>query len=203
MARLRPQVATTTTVLILFLVAKVISSGEATTIVLRPPHGGSNRHTIFLPLFLSPPPSSSSGNSSPSKCTKAEVKSLKDVANSSYAPKYDISGITDPFLHIRLLRFLRILGHRDADASDCMNDILAQRMYLVHRTKSDGTSDIVVFFFQDSNGSIRKRALELVYLFVNESNVKSLKKELIEYLEVSDQDFKGDLTAKICSIVEK
>lgn len=59
------------------------------------------------------------------------------------------------------------------------------------------------FIIQDSDASIRKRALELVYLLVNESNVKPLAKELIEYLEVSDQEFKGDLTAKICSIVEK
>ncbi|KAI7989126.1 Glutamine-dependent NAD(+) synthetase [Camellia lanceoleosa] len=57
-------------------------------------------------------------------------------------------------------------------------------------------------YLQDSDAYIRKRALELVYLLVNESNVKSLTKELIEYLEVSDQDFKGDLTTKICSIVE-
>ena len=57
--------------------------------------------------------------------------------------------------------------------------------------------------FQDSDASIRKRALELVYLLVNESNVKALTKELIDYLEVSDQEFKGDLTAKICSIVSK
>ena len=48
-----------------------------------------------------------------------------------------------------------------------------------------------------------KRALELVYLLVNESNVKPLTKELIDYLEVSDLEFKGDLTDKICSIVEK
>jgi len=59
------------------------------------------------------------------------------------------------------------------------------------------------FIIQDSDASIRKRALELVYLLVNESNVKPLAKELIEYLEVSDQEFKGDLTAKICYIVEK
>ncbi|KAL7209329.1 hypothetical protein ACSBR1_030957 [Camellia fascicularis] len=39
-------------------------------------------------------------------------------------------------------------------------------------------------FYWDSDASIRKRALELVYLLVNESNVKSLTKELIEYLEV-------------------
>jgi len=54
------------------------------------------------------------------------VKTLKDVANSPYAPEYDVGGITDPFLHIRLLRFLRVLGQGDADASDSMNDILAQ-----------------------------------------------------------------------------
>ncbi|RVW47209.1 AP-1 complex subunit gamma-2 [Vitis vinifera] len=57
--------------------------------------------------------------------------------------------------------------------------------------------------FQDSDASIRKRALELIYVLVNDSNVKPLAKELIDYLEVSDPEFKGDLTAKICSIVEK
>lgn len=60
-----------------------------------------------------------------------------------------------------------------------------------------------LFSFQDLDASIRKRALELVYVLVNESNVKPLTKELIDYLEVSDQDFKGDLTAKICSLVKK
>lgn len=56
---------------------------------------------------------------------------------------------------------------------------------------------------QDSDASIRKRALDLVYVLVNETNVKPLVKELIDYLEVSDHDFRGDLTAKICSIVAK
>ena len=60
------------------------------------------------------------------KCTDSVVRVLKDLVNSPYAPEYDVAGITDPFLHIRLLRFLRVLGHGDADASDCMNDLLAQ-----------------------------------------------------------------------------
>lgn len=51
---------------------------------------------------------------------------MRDLANSPYAPEYDVSGITDPFLQIRLLRLLRSLGKDDADASDTMNDILAQ-----------------------------------------------------------------------------
>lgn len=59
------------------------------------------------------------------------------------------------------------------------------------------------FLLQDADASIRRRALELVYVLVNESNVKPLTKELVDYLEVSDQDFKPDLTAKICSIVSK
>lgn len=51
--------------------------------------------------------------------------------------------------------------------------------------------------------SIRKRALELVYALVNESNVKTLTKELLGYLKVSDPEFKNDLTAKICALVQK
>ena len=54
------------------------------------------------------------------------MKVVKDVVNSPYAPKYDVLGIADPFLLIRLLRLLRVLGHGDADASESMNDILAQ-----------------------------------------------------------------------------
>lgn len=60
------------------------------------------------------------------RCLDSLVRTLRDVANSPYAPEYDIAGITDPFLHIRLLKLLRVLGHGDADASDGMNDILAQ-----------------------------------------------------------------------------
>lgn len=197
------------------------------------------------------------------KCTEVLVKTLKDVANSPYAPEYDVGGITDPFLHIRLLRFLRVLGQGDADASDSMNDILAQVATKTESNKNAGNAILyecvetimsiedngglrvlainilgrflanrdnniryvalnmlmkaisvdaqavqrhratILECVKDSDASIRKRALELVYLLINESNVKPLTKELIDYLEVSDQEFKGDLTAKICSIVEK
>ncbi|KAG2409407.1 AP-1 complex subunit gamma-2 Adaptor [Vigna angularis] len=56
---------------------------------------------------------------------------------------------------------------------------------------------------KDSDVSIRRRALELVCILVNETNVKALTKELVDYLEVSDPDFRVDLTEKICSIVSK
>ncbi|CAK9136526.1 unnamed protein product [Ilex paraguariensis] len=68
---------------------------------------------------------------------------------------------------------------------------------------SDLDEAILRLLPQDSDASIRRSALELVYLLVNERNVKPLTKELIDYLEVSDQEINGDLTAKICFIVEK
>ncbi|XP_057810962.1 AP-1 complex subunit gamma-2-like isoform X2 [Salvia miltiorrhiza] len=191
------------------------------------------------------------------------VKLLRDLTNSPYAPEYDISGITDPFLHIRLLKLLRVLGEGDADASDIMNDLLAQVATKTESNKNAGNAILyecvaaimsiedngglrvlavnilgrflssrdnniryvalnmlmkamaldsqavqrhratILECVKDSDASIRKRALELVYLLVNENNVKQLTKELVDYLEVSDLEFKGDLSAKICSIVEK
>lgn len=66
------------------------------------------------------------------RCTEGLVKTLRDVVSNPYSPEYDIAGITDPFLHIKLLKLLRVLGQGDADASDYMNDILAQVSCLFH-----------------------------------------------------------------------
>ncbi|CAM6128159.1 unnamed protein product [Calypogeia fissa] len=191
------------------------------------------------------------------------VRILKNLVVSGYAPEYDVGGITDPFLQIRLLRLLRLLGRGDADSSDLMSDILAQVATNTEGNKNAGNAILyecvltimaiesigglrvlainilgrflanrdnniryvalntlikvvavdtqavqrhrttIVECVKDSDVSIRKRALELVYALVNESNVKTLTKELLEYLKVSDPEFKGDLTAKICSLVQK
>eukprot|EP00271_Cylindrocystis_brebissonii_P016401 TRINITY_DN3990_c1_g1_i1.p1 TRINITY_DN3990_c1_g1~~TRINITY_DN3990_c1_g1_i1.p1 ORF type:complete len:916 (+),score=200.04 TRINITY_DN3990_c1_g1_i1:218-2965(+) len=61
----------------------------------------------------------------------------------------------------------------------------------------------IVECVKDSDVSIRRRALELVYALVNEGNIRPLTKEMLEFLRVSDPDFKPDLTAKICSLVQR
>ena len=50
----------------------------------------------------------------------------QNLIMSGYSPEHDVSGISDPFLQIKILRLLRILGKGDPSASETMNDILAQ-----------------------------------------------------------------------------
>ena len=54
------------------------------------------------------------------------VKTLKGLASSGYAPEHDVTGITDPFLQVKILRLLRVLGRGDPHTSEQINDILAQ-----------------------------------------------------------------------------
>jgi AP-1 complex subunit gamma-1 len=54
------------------------------------------------------------------------VKHLKALVTTGYSPEHDVNGITDPFLQVKILRLLRVLGSGNAEASEAMNDILAQ-----------------------------------------------------------------------------
>mmetsp|Transcript_5047 Transcript_5047/g.14511 ORF Transcript_5047/g.14511 Transcript_5047/m.14511 type:complete len:886 (-) Transcript_5047:647-3304(-) len=61
----------------------------------------------------------------------------------------------------------------------------------------------VVACVKDADVSIRRRALELVYALVNQSNIQALITELLDYLKVCDAEFKPDLTDKICQLVQR
>jgi AP-1 complex subunit gamma-1 len=54
------------------------------------------------------------------------VRNLKSLVTTGYSPEHDVSGITDPFLQVKVLRLLRLLGRGDEKSSETMNDILAQ-----------------------------------------------------------------------------
>lgn len=54
------------------------------------------------------------------------VRILKNLIMSGYSPEHDVSGVSDPFLQVKILRLLRILGRNDEATSEAMNDILAQ-----------------------------------------------------------------------------
>ncbi len=63
--------------------------------------------------------------------------------------------------------------------------------------------DVVLSCLTDGDVSIRRRALELSYALINESNVKILMRELLAFLEVADNEFKLGLTTQICLAAER
>lgn len=68
------------------------------------------------------------------------VKILKTIIFGGYQQEHDITGITDPFLQCRVINLLRLLGHGNAEASEEMNDTLAQLSINTDSTKNPGNA---------------------------------------------------------------
>ena len=72
--------------------------------------------------------------------TGSLVKVLKGLSQSGYAPEHDVTGIADPFLQVKILRLLRVLGRGDTQISEQINDILAQVATNTDSSKNVGNS---------------------------------------------------------------
>jgi AP-1 complex subunit gamma-1 len=68
------------------------------------------------------------------------VRTLKALASSGYAPEHDVTGITDPFLQVKILQLLRVLARGDPQTSEQINDILAQVATNTDSSKNVGNS---------------------------------------------------------------
>lgn len=190
-------------------------------------------------------------------------KILRSLTSGSYSTEFDVSGLSDPFLQVKILKLLQLLGHGNALASDEMSDILAQVATNTSSSKNAGNAvlyqcvltimgiesvgglrvfavnilgrflankdnniryvalntlsqvvnidtqavqrhrDTIVECVKDADISIRRRALDLVYALVNEKNIQSLMKELLEYLAVADVEFKSVFTEKLTNLVAR
>lgn len=185
------------------------------------------------------------------------VRTLKGLASSGYAPEHDVTGVTDPFLQVKILQLLRVLGRGDPETSEQINDILAQVATNTDSSKNVGNSilyeavltildieadsglrvlgvnilgkflsnrdnniryvalntlikvvaiepnavqrhrNTILECLRDPDISIRRRALDLSFTLINESNVRVLIRELLAFLEVADNEFKPIMTSQI------
>lgn len=191
------------------------------------------------------------------------VHIMKGLVLSGYSPEHDVAGVSDPFLQVRILRLLRILGHNNEAASDAMNDLLAQVATNTDSTKTAGNAvlyetvltvlDIksesglrvlavnilgrfllnndrniryiamtslqkivgtdhiavqrhrgtIVDCLKDPDASVKRRALELSLALVSASNIRSMMKELLNFLSTCPPELRAQAASGIFTAAER
>ncbi|KAM4809109.1 AP-1 complex subunit gamma-like 2 isoform 2-T2 [Rhinophrynus dorsalis] len=182
---------------------------------------------------------------------------------SGYSPEHAVSGVTDPFLQVRLLRLMKILGQNDESVCDAMSDLLAQvstctetqsnagnavlyetvltivdtksasglrvlavnilgRFLLsndkniryvaltsLHRLVQSDYAAVqrhrgtIVECLRQTDTSVNRRALELCFALVNETNILAMMKELQRFLQICSPELKQQCTSGIFLCAER
>jgi len=106
------------------------------------------------------------------------VRLLKSLVLAGYVSDYDVVGITDPFLQVKILQLLRLLGQGDSEASDFMNDILAQVAINTEPSKNPGNAILYecvnTIMSIEAEGGLRVLAINILgrFLLNRDNNIR-------------------------------
>ena len=191
------------------------------------------------------------------------IKITRALLHGAYSAEHDVGGQHDPFLQVKLLKLLGVLGANHPETSDAISDTLANVASNITSGKNAGNAILyeavrtivstesvgglrvlavnvlgrfladkdnnvryvalnalakvvqhdaqavqrhrrtIVECVKDSDITIRRSALQLVYSLVNHGNVEVLLKELLEYLKVADVEFKADVAKRVAGLISQ
>uniref|UniRef100_A0A672LBF0 AP-1 complex subunit gamma n=1 Tax=Sinocyclocheilus grahami TaxID=75366 RepID=A0A672LBF0_SINGR len=122
------------------------------------------------------------------------VQIMKGLVTSSYSPEHNVAGISDPFLQVRILRLLRILGHNNDTASDAMNDLLAQVATNTDSSKTAGSAvlyeTVLTIMDINSESGLRVLAVNILgrFLLNNDRNIRYISMTSLQKIVQSDHN---------------
>uniref|UniRef100_A0A668AZ20 Adaptor related protein complex 1 subunit gamma 2 n=1 Tax=Myripristis murdjan TaxID=586833 RepID=A0A668AZ20_9TELE len=122
------------------------------------------------------------------------VQIMKGLVTTGYSPEHNVAGISDPFLQVRILRLLRILGRNNDAASDAMNDLLAQVATNTDSSKTAGSAVLyeTVLTVMDikSESGLRVLAVNILgrFLLNNDRNIRYISMTSLQKIVVTDHN---------------
>ncbi|KAK7195877.1 AP-1 adapter complex gamma subunit [Novymonas esmeraldas] len=120
------------------------------------------------------------------KHTMSAVRALKGLVLSSRITDEDVGGVTDPFLQVKLLHFMRVIGAGSSVTSEALNDILAQVITNTDATRNVGSAVLYecvrTINAIESDEGLRTLAINTISRFLSSAKDNNLRFVALEAL---------------------
>lgn len=112
------------------------------------------------------------------KLVPSLVRLLRNFISMGFSPEYDVGGIADPFMQVKILHLLRLLGKNNEEASEQMNDVLAQVATNTETSKNVGNAILYecvqTIMEVESDSSLKVLAVNILgrFLLNRDNNIR-------------------------------
>lgn len=126
------------------------------------------------------------------KLVPSLVRLLRNFISMGFSPEHDVGGITDPFMQVNLLHVLRLLGRNSEEASEQMNDVLAQVATNTETSKNAGNAILYecvqTIMEVQSDSSLRVLAVNILgrFLLNRDNNIRYVALNSLSRMVVDD-----------------